>query len=146
MHTAVSALGWVVCCHAALRAPQSSRSRVPNDNEPTGLARESIKRRAASYFFVKLSCDLSVSPPVATIYSVVLLMKSLGHGCVFYPSFVLSLNLSLVFKFNLSRAKQSLPKIFHKIPVRLSVCLSVRPENQTLFRWRNFFGGTEKLT
>ena len=53
IHTSVSALGWVVCCNAAIRAPQSSR--VPN--EPTGLARESRNRRAASYFFVKLSCE-----------------------------------------------------------------------------------------
>ena len=65
------------------------------------------------------------------------------------PSFVLSLNLSSVFKFNLSRAKQSLPKISTKFlsvrpSVRLSVCLSVCPENQTLFRWRNFFGGNRK--
>ena len=57
----------------------------------------------------------------------------------------LSLNLSSVFKFNLSRAKQSLPKISTKfLSVCLSVCLSVRPENQTLFRWRNFFWGNRK--
>ena len=67
--------------------------------------------------------------------------------CAFrvYPSFVLSLNLSSVFKFNLSRAKQSLPKISTKfLSVCPSVCPSVRPENQTLFRWRNFFWGNRK--
>ena len=83
------------------------------------------------------------SPPAGAVRRA----QSLCH--VYYPSFVLSLNLSSVFKFNLSRAKQSLPKISTKF---LSVCPSVRPsvrpsvcpENQTLFRWRNFFGGNRK--
>ena len=76
---------------------------------------------------------------VSRVDSVVLLERN--------PSFVLSLNLSSVFKFNLSRAKQSLPKISTKFlsvrpSVRLSVCLSVCPENQTLFRWRKNLVGT----
>jgi hypothetical protein len=67
----------------------------------------------------------------------------------FYPSFVLSLNLSSVFKFNLSRAKQSLPKISTKfLSVCPSVCLSVRPSVQKIkpsFVGEIFLGGTEKL-
>ena len=48
------------------------------------------------------------------------------------PSFVLSLNLSSVFKFNLSRAKQSLPKISTKfLSVCPSVCLSVCPSRKS---------------
>lgn len=42
-------MGVGVCCSVAMRAPQSSR--VPS--EPTGLARESMYCRAASYFVLK---------------------------------------------------------------------------------------------
>lgn len=52
-HDAVVAVGVAVCWSAAMRAPQSSS--VPR--EPTGLARESMYSRAASYFWVKLKVE-----------------------------------------------------------------------------------------